>query len=84
MNRFLLKITVVAVLALVVVAVVSVGLLRNRQTEQVSQLRDVPRLADADTQGPSPDQIRYDSKMSGPLLRTGQTAQRGGFSDEQL
>ena len=48
MNRFWLKITVVTVLAAALVAVVTVGLLKPRQTRPVSQSPDTAPMLDAE------------------------------------
>ena len=73
MTKSWLKITVVAVLAAVLVAVVLVSLLRPRQTEQVSQIPDTTPMFNADqrdAEGPELEQARYDSKMPGPRRKS--------------
>jgi hypothetical protein len=86
MSRFWLKITVVAVLAAVLVVVITVGLLRPRQTEQVSRLPDTAPMLNAergDAEGPALEQARYDSKMPGPAFMAVQATQPGESSAEQ-
>ncbi len=86
MNRFWLKITVVTVLAAALVAVVTVGLLKPRQTRPVSQSPDTAPMLDAerrDAEGPALEQARYDSKMPGPASMAGKATQPGEFSAEQ-
>lgn len=86
MKKPFFKIVVIGAGSAVLVAVITVGLLRPRQTRQVSQLPDTAPMFNADQRdanGPTLEQARYDSKMPGPASMASQAAQPGEFSAEQ-